>query len=57
MSDVVERGTIGFVTEPIGTRVLLASSVGVLVLATMVWLSGGDMFFGSMLLVVVAAGR
>ncbi len=44
----------GFVTEPMGARILLALSVGVLVLATMVWLSGDDMFFGSMLLVVTA---
>jgi hypothetical protein len=49
-----KRGTIGFVTEPLGTRILLASSVGVLVLATMVWMSGSDMFFGSMLFLVVA---
>lgn len=35
-------------------RVLLATSVGLLVLATEVWLSGPDMFFGWILVVVVS---
>ena len=47
-------GTMVLVTQPTWAKMLLAASVAFLTLATLVWSSGEDMFFGSMLLVVAA---
>lgn len=47
-------GTMDLVTQPTWVKILLAASVAFLTLATLVWSSGEDMFFGSMLLVVAA---
>lgn len=42
-----------FVTEPRWARIGVAASVGLLMMATMVWSSGEDMFFGLLLIVVL----